>query len=149
RQLVDHRALPAEVPGRPERVGGIADLLEQLVRHVVAGPLADELSRFLLVERDDALLAADQLREPSGQAPVGVADVSHVRERLGDLVEALKLPIAAPGPEKPPHDVEARRHAAHGRPWARSMPWMSTPRPEGPRGRVLPGPGMGGAGDGS
>jgi hypothetical protein len=48
--LVDHRPLMPEVPGRPERIRRVANLLEQLVRDVVAGPLAHKLARLRLVE---------------------------------------------------------------------------------------------------
>src|SRR5262249_27920722 len=112
--LVDHGAPVAKVPRGAESVGRVADLLEQLVRDVVAGPLTDELPGFRLVEGDDALLAADELRQRTGQPAVCLADIGHSLEGPRDLLEAFELPVASPGAENSAHRLERGRQPAHG-----------------------------------
>src|SRR5262249_47670788 len=116
RSLVDHRASVPEVPCRSEGVGRIADLLQQLVRDVVARPLADEVPSLRLVQGDDALLAPDELREPAREPAVCLADVGHGLEGSGDLLETLELSVAPAGPEESSGRGQRGRQAPHAPP---------------------------------
>src|SRR5262249_11928360 len=96
-----------------ERVGRIADLFEQLVRHVVARPLADELAGRRLVKGDDALLAADQLRQLPGEPAICLADVGHGLEGARDLLQTPEPPVAPARPEEPADDSQRGGQASH------------------------------------
>jgi len=100
RMPLDHRTLGPEVPGIPEGVHSVAKGADQLVRDAVPGRLSDHLPRSRVEEGDDALLGPDQLGDPTREAAVGLLDVGHRRESLGDLVETLQLPVPAAAPEQ-------------------------------------------------